>query len=105
MPIAPNKDYTFGPLESDPDTGLPKLPEGMAWRVSKSNDTSVKLSVAYNQNDGNWGTYAPDHFIFTSPSSGALKSCAEILYERIREHQKEWVQVEQVVGLYPPNSL
>jgi len=104
LPIAREKDYTFGPLETDPDTGLPKLPDGLAWRVSKS-DESVKLSVAINHGNGNWGTYASDHFIFTAPTSSALKSCAETIYERIRETQKVLVQVEEVVGLYPPNSL
>jgi hypothetical protein len=106
LQIAPENNHLFGPLETDPETGFPKLPEGLAWRVSRAGTESgsVKLSVAINM-EGNWVGFAQDHYIYTGPSAAALKSTSEYLYEKIREGQKKSAEVDSVVGLYPPNSL
>lgn len=105
MPIAPSRDYTFGPMETDKETGLPYLPEDLAWSVSRSSTAgTVKLSVVINLG-GDWVEFVDGHYIFTSPSSESLKTTAAYLYEKIREEQKLNAQVEELVGLYPPNSL
>jgi hypothetical protein len=93
-------------LELDPETGLPKLPEGLAWRVSRSRDdgTGVKISIAQEVN-GNWVSFEPDIYIYTSPSSTSLKDHSKYLYDKILQKQKQVALVDSVVGLYPPNSL
>lgn len=98
-------DHTFGPMEIDPDTGLPNLPEGLAWLVSRSDSgQSVKVSVSENV-EGYWRAFEPDIYLFTEPSSEALKNTTQIIYGRIVNAQLHTREVESVIGLYPPNSI
>jgi hypothetical protein len=103
LSIATENNTILGPLETDPETGLPKLPEGLAWRVSRSSaEGNVKVSVVTLPDTT---PFFPDIYTFSDASSDSLKVSAIRVYENIRLSQESIAQVESVIGLYPPNSL
>lgn len=120
MPIAPKKE--FGPLETDNGTGLPVLPEGLAWKVAKDpfDNSKVVISLVVRMTNPiykgdelvsstvTWldfgGDYS-DHFRVMEPTSDALRSAAEDIYMQIVSEREKYESVETLVGLYPPNSL
>lgn len=103
MSIATENNTTLGPLETDPETGLPKLPEGLAWKVSRSSmEGHVKVSLVTLPDAT---PFFPDHYTFSDASSDSLKFSATRVYENIRHTQQAIVQAENVIGLYPPNAL
>lgn len=103
MPIAPSKDYTFGPLEIDSRTGLPYLPEGLVWRVARAETSYVKVSIAYF--DGSEAYDFHNRSVYVTPTTEHLQNAAHSIYEDILKYQKKAKAVESLIGLYPPNSL
>jgi hypothetical protein len=90
-------------METDQETGLPKLPEGLAWRVSRSSVSSnVKVSIVELPNAA---PFYGDHYTYASASSESLKESTKRIYERVRGVQQQEVKAEELIGLYPPNSI
>lgn len=109
-------------MESNSDTGLPILPEGMAWKVAKDTFDHGKVVISlvvrmivpvYNGDEiyirnETWldfgGEYS-DYFRVMEPSSAALRSAAEDIYMQIVAEKERAESIDSLVGLYPPNSL
>lgn len=116
---------TLPELEIDSDTGLPKLPEGFAWRVEKYGygkylrvDLVAKKVTSYNflekvffgeKDREEWEDYGHDLATDSGLTSTLEKS--EILVEatRIYTELKERLDNKHVAsdleGIYPPKSI
>jgi hypothetical protein len=107
------------PMEFDEETGLPTLPDGMAWRVSPLSDTSVLVEIAESFRtqpswiDRLWGEKPRtiwDSYCFDSrrpctPSTSAIRDTAVKVYNDVRDWEQARSRKTKLVGLYPPNKL
>lgn len=112
-------------LETDPETGLPKLPEGFAWRVDNRYGSEGQLRVTIvarekkttnifekiflgEKSSESWESYPHDlegSQYTTEGTKEALKEAAESLYNSIRETINAKLANEGLTGLYPPKSI
>jgi hypothetical protein len=110
-------------LETDPETGLPKLPEGFAWKVEESYGNKIEVRIAVrvikktnifekiflgDRDKESWNVY--DHnfesgYDVCENNEEALKKCTELFYEEVRENHNKKVNGKNLTGLYPPKSI
>lgn len=117
----PSVVHSFPPLEADKDTGLPILPDGMAWKVSRTmlpDKVKIELVVKMEspeyrgkqlvRTNVTWLRFGGEQSTFyeiTAPTSKNLGDCAKYIYNDVLKSQEDHANVEALVGLYPPNSL
>lgn len=112
-------------IEIDSETGLPKLPEGFAWRVSKSNyregfevQLVAKEVTRYNvfekiffgdrdkEEFTEYGHNFSGKYSFTEGyEKEEILTAASEIYEEVRELRNNESKGQDLVGLYPPKSI
>jgi hypothetical protein len=112
-------------LETDPETGLPKLPEGFAWEVENryGSDGELRVSIVRHEKTipnileriflgektkDQWEKYPHDlegQQYTMNGTKESVKKTAEDIYHVVRERVNAKVVNEELVGLYPPKSI
>jgi len=118
-PKAPEEEV----IEIDPETGLPKLPEGYAWRVEPSGKLlSVEIVMRVETKPDwiqrlfgakpkvSWTTHGSENIFrlcydYCESDKDSLKECAEYIYRGASNRLKAKENQNTLVGLYPPKSL
>lgn len=113
-------EYKFSePLSIDPETGLPKLPEGLAWNVDSYGMDRLVVEIHYLHELPNtwwmdlwrdkprtlWMKYklvSPD---YADPTEEDLLNTTVRMYERQYDRYMKYKDVDKFVGLYPPKSI
>lgn len=107
----------------DPETGLPALPEGFAWEVSRGGDrlyVSLKEGEKRKQSfwekllgkepEIYWSEYIDNNryweFVPMDSLNGAgILSTAAKIYEQIHAISVKNDEMDSFVGLYPPKTI
>lgn len=108
-------------IEYDPETGLPKLREGLFWRI-KAADTSNYLDISivteitypkYSFLGVGWNRVT-EYFTYEGlyvyartedVSTARIKTLAEVLYRDLDRMDETTARVDALVGIYPPKNL
>lgn len=111
-------------IEYDEATGLPKLRDGLFWKISDTGSSylsiSVERKVTYHKHtfnfifwDFNWGEvteyhtyeglygYLKDHEL----SDEDVREKADELYRKLADLEKNKDRIKSLVGIYPPKKL
>lgn len=119
------------PLVYDEKTGLPKLPDGFAWKVSENvysgfedhpDEHTLLVQVAGCEVEEltwfgkllgtkpkvEWYTMGHEYCrIVRTCANDAddLKSATTQIYNELRDSELKRIKTQKFVGLYPPNSI
>jgi hypothetical protein len=120
------------PLIYDETTGLPKLPEGYAWKVRENeysgyevapDETALVIQIAKRQEEEKltwfqrligvdpevkWTAYDHEYsegYGKCANDADDLKSAATQVYNELRDSQLKRAEMQKLIGLYPPKSI
>lgn len=92
-------------IEVDPSTGLPLLPEGYFFRVAKYRfgESNLEVHLRKKTRFGSTMLYSRDTVGLTPELT--LKQTITQLAERIYRLYREDLEIEALIGDYPPKRL